>query len=135
MALSFMGLCALIFVVGRNWLPILYVDNLEVISMASSLLVIAGLFQLSDGAQVVCIAALRGLQDVKIPSVFIFVSYWIIGLPLGYFLAFILNHGAQGIWLGLLIGLTLTAIAMFMRFRMLVRRMAGNSAPAFQNIG
>jgi MATE family multidrug resistance protein len=135
MALSFMGLCALIFVLGRNWLPILYVDNLEVISMASSLLVIAGLFQLSDGAQVVCIAALRGLQDVKIPSVLIFVSYWIIGLPLGYFLTFILNHGAQGIWLGLLIGLTLTAIAMFMRFRMLVRRMAGNSVPAFHNIG
>jgi len=122
MALTFMMLCALVFMLGRHWLPGLYVDDREVISIASSLLIIAGLFQLSDGTQVVCIAALRGLQDVKVPSVLIFISYWIIGLPLGYWLGFTLGYGANGIWLGLLIGLTLTAIAMFMRFRMLVDR-------------
>ena len=122
MALSFMTLCALVFIFGRHWLPGLYVNDTEVIQIASSLLIIAGLFQLSDGTQVVCIAALRGLQDVKVPSVLIFVSYWIIGLPLGYWLGFGMGYGAQGIWLGLLIGLTLTAIAMFIRFRRLVNR-------------
>jgi MATE family multidrug resistance protein len=59
---------------------------------------------------------LRGLQDVKVPSFFIFISYWIIGLPLGYWLAFKINWGAIGIWTGLLIGLTLTATAMVLRF-------------------
>ncbi len=123
MALVFMTACAMAFVVGRHWLPTLYVNNTEVIQLATSLLIIAGLFQLSDGTQVVCIAALRGLQDVKIPSLLIFVSYWIIALPLGYWLGFRMGYGAQGVWLGLLIGLTLTAIAMFMRFRMLVNRL------------
>ena len=123
MALSFMGLCALIFIIGRHWLPVLYVDNGEVIALASSLLVIAGLFQFSDGVQVVCIAALRGLRDVKLPSILIFVAYWVIGLPLGYWLGFTMDYGAQGIWFGLLIGLTLTGIAVFIRFRMLVRKL------------
>jgi MATE family multidrug resistance protein len=123
MALGLMTFCALLFIGGRHWLPGLYVEDAEVITVASSLLIIAGLFQLSDGTQVVCAAALRGLQDVKIPSLFIFVSYWIIGLPLGYWLGFRAGYGAQGIWLGLLIGLTLTALAMYIRFRSLSRRL------------
>jgi len=122
MALSFMTLCAFVFVFGRHWLPGLYVNDTEVVAIASSLLIIAGLFQLSDGMQVVCISALRGLQDVKIPSLLIFASYWIIGLPLGYWLAFTMGYGAVGIWLGLFLGLTLTATAMFMRFRLLINR-------------
>jgi len=117
MALLLMVLWALVFIVGRNWLPGLYVENTEVIKIASTLMIIAGLFQLSDGTQVVCIAALRGLQDVKVPSLFIFIAYWIIGLPLGYWLAFDMKFGALGIWSGLLIGLTVTAAAMFVRFR------------------
>jgi MATE family multidrug resistance protein len=124
MALLLMMLWALAFIVGRHWLPGLYVENSEVIGVASTLMIIAGLFQLSDGTQVVCVAALRGLQDVKVPSLFIFISYWIIGLPLGYWLAFRTDYGAQGVWLGLLIGLTLTALAMFARFRALASRLA-----------
>ncbi len=123
MALVFMTACALLFIFGRHWLPTLYVDDLEVIEIASSLLIIAGLFQLSDGTQVVCIAALRGLHDVKLPSALIFIAYWIIGLPLGYWLGFMMDNGAQGIWLGLLIGLTLTAMAMLWRFRLMVRKL------------
>jgi MATE family multidrug resistance protein len=124
MALLLMMLWALAFIVGRHWLPGLYVENAEVIAVASTLMIIAGLFQLSDGAQVVCVAALRGLQDVKVPSLFIFISYWIIGLPLGYWLAFKTDYGPQGVWLGLFIGLTLTALAMFARFRALASRLA-----------
>ncbi len=118
-ALLIMTAWAIFFIVGRNLLPVLYVHDAEVIAIAGPLLVIAGFFQLSDGAQVVCIGALRGLQDVKIPSLLIFISYWIIGLPLGYCLAFVFGWGAIGIWLGLLLGLTLTATAMFLRFKKL----------------
>ncbi len=124
MALLFMTLCALVFIVGRHWLPGLYVEDNEVIKIASTLMIIAGLFQLSDGTQVVCIAALRGLQDVKVPSLFIFIAYWIIGLPLGYWLAFVMDFGALGIWSGLLIGLTVTATAMFVRFRVLAGKLS-----------
>lgn len=122
MTLAFMGCWAVIFIGGHGWLPYLYVDDVSVIEMASVLIIIAGLFQLSDGLQVVCVGALRGIRDVKVPSIFIFISYWVIGLPLGYGLGFAGGQGAIGIWVGLLTGLTLTALAMFWRFRMLSSR-------------
>jgi MATE family multidrug resistance protein len=128
MALVIMTLWGLLFVVGHNFLPEFYVSNPEVLAIASPLLIIAALFQLSDGAQVVCVGALRGLQDVKIPSLLIFVAYWIIGLPLGYLLSSVLGYGAVGIWAGLLIGLTVTAVAMFFRFRYLTRKLPGQQA-------
>ena len=120
-ALVFMSCWAVLFILGRNFLPTIYIDNAEVIALASPLIVIAGFFQLSDGAQVVCTGALRGLQDVKVPSAFIFIAYWVIGLPLGYALGFKAGYGSVGIWYGLLIGLTLTALAMFIRFRRLLQ--------------
>lgn len=123
MALFTMLLWAILFIVGRNLLPTIYIDDIEVIKMAIPLIVIAGFFQLSDGAQVVCTGALRGLQDVKIPTVLIFIAYWVIGLPLGYYLGFKVGLGSEGIWYGLLIGLTLTAAAMFIRFRRLLKRL------------
>jgi MATE family multidrug resistance protein len=129
MAMAVMLLWAILFIGFRNWLPELYVSDPEVIPIASSLLVIAGIFQLSDGVQVVCASALRGLQDVKIPSLFIFISYWVIGLPLGYYLSFILKIGPTGVWWGLFIGLTLTAIAMFLRLRHLIFRLGRNHIP------
>ena len=123
MALSFMTAWGIIFILGKNFLPQLYVDDIEVITLAGPLIIIAGLFQLSDGLQVVCIGALRGLQDVKVPSVFIFIAYWIIGLPLGYYLGFHTSLGPVGIWTGLLIGLTLTATAMVWRFNYLSKKL------------
>jgi multidrug resistance protein, MATE family len=122
MAMAIMSLWAVLFIGGRHWLPGLYVSDPEVIQVAASLLIIAGLFQLADGCQVVCASALRGFQDVKIPTIFIFISYWIIGLPLGYYLAFIVGIGATGIWWGLFIGLTLTALGMLLRLRQLIGR-------------
>jgi MATE family multidrug resistance protein len=123
MALALMTVWAVIFIAGNQLLPHLYVKDYEVIPIASSLILIAGFFQLADGLQVVCIGALRGLHDVKVPSVLIFVSYWIVGLPLGYWLGFNIGLGAQGIWLGLLIGLSLTAAAMFIRLNRLTKRL------------
>ena len=123
MALFTMLLWAILFIVGRSFLPTIYIDDLEVIKIATPLIVIAGFFQLSDGAQVVCTGALRGLQDVKMPTVLIFIAYWVIGLPLGYYLGFKVGLGSEGIWYGLLIGLTITAAAMFIRFRRLLKRL------------
>ena len=99
-----------------------YISDVQVLEVASSMMVIAAFFQLSDGLQVVCAGALRGLQDVKIPTLLIFVAYWVIALPAGYFMAFKMGMGPDGIWIGLLTGLTLTAIAMLVRFRQLSRR-------------
>src|SRR5260221_3993918 len=123
LAMSIMFLWGLLFILGKDFLPTLYVSDPEVIAIAAPLLIIAGFFQLSDGVQVVCLGALRGLHDVKIPSLFIFIAYWIIGLPLGYWLAFKMNLGAVGVWTGLLIGLTLTAGAMGLRFHILSRKL------------
>jgi MATE family multidrug resistance protein len=119
MALAFMSVWALLFIFGNSYLPTLYVADAEVLRIAAPIIVIAGFFQLSDGMQVVCAGALRGLQDVKIPSLLIFVSYWMIGLPLGYWLSFNQQWGASGIWIGLLVGLTLTAAALCWRFNRL----------------
>jgi len=128
MAISLMSVWAFIFILGKNILPGFYISDPEVIAIATPLLVIAGIFQLSDGVQVVCAGALRGLQDVKIPSAFIFIAYWIIGLPLGYWLGFKGGLGATGIWMGLLVGLTLTATAMFFRFNLLSKQIRRTSA-------
>jgi MATE family multidrug resistance protein len=128
LAIIFMSACAALFILGRNWLPHLYVTDVEVLTLAGPLLVIAGIFQLSDGIQVVSIAALRGLRDVTVPSLFIFISYWVIGLPLGYMLAFGLDMGAIGIWSGLCIGLTLTALATILRLHNFVRKLPVESS-------
>ena len=122
MAATFMFVCALLFFVLRFFLPTLYIDDPQVISLAASLLVLAGLFQLSDGIQVVGFGVLRGLEDVKVPTVVTFLAYWGLGLPLGYFLAFTMGMAEKGIWIGLLIGLTLTAGLLLYRFDQLSKR-------------
>ncbi|MBX2896635.1 MAG: MATE family efflux transporter [Cyclobacteriaceae bacterium] len=121
MAIAIMTLWALLFIVGKEFLPALYIDDEAVIQLTAALMIIAAFFQLSDGIQVVTAGALRGLQDVKIPSLLIFVAYWVIALPLGFVLAFILDWAALGIWIGLLVGLTITATAMVIRFNRLSR--------------
>ncbi|MDZ7624441.1 MAG: MATE family efflux transporter [Ignavibacteriaceae bacterium] len=116
MGASIMFVAGIIFILGRNFLPTLYVNDEVVISYASSLLVIAALFQLSDGTQAVGIGILRGLTDVKIPTAITFIAYWIVGLPVGYLLGFNLEMGVQGVWIGLLLGLTTSAVLLTLRF-------------------
>lgn len=122
MAIAIMAAWALLFIFGRYFLPSLYIDDEGVLQLTASLMIIAAFFQLSDGIQVVAAGALRGLQDVKIPSMLIFVAYWVIALPLGYLLAFPLQMKANGVWIGLFIGLTITAGAMVVRFYKLSNR-------------
>ena len=110
---------ALIFIIFRNYLPVLYVDDTRVISIASTLLIFAGLFQISDGIQAVGLGILRGIRDIKKPTIVTFISYWIISIPLSYFLGIEYGYGVYGIWIGLSVGLTLAAIFHVTRFNYL----------------
>lgn len=112
----FMALMALFFILGRFWLPTFYIENAEVVGIASSLLILAAIFQISDGVQVVALGALRGLSDVRVPTAITLVAYWILGLPIGYALAVYGHFGVYGIWYGLVIGLSIAAILLTMRF-------------------
>ncbi len=114
--LMFMGGCVLIISIFYKVLPALYVSEIEVQQIASSLLIVAVLFQLSDGLQVACMGALRGITDVKVPTLITLFAYWGIGIPLGYVLGFVADMGAVGIWIALFIALTAAAILLTLRF-------------------
>lgn len=111
------------FILFKNFLPTIYIDNPEVIFIASQLLIIAALFQLSDGMQVVILGALRGLQDVKFPTLICFIAYWIIGFPISFYMGKAEKFGSMGIWLGLFAGLTASAIMLYIRFNYLSRKL------------
>jgi MATE family multidrug resistance protein len=123
---------AILFFAFHDYLPKIYVDyddaenltdNIEVVSIASKLLIAAAIFQISDSIQVLVLGALRGLQDVKIPTLITFVSYWLIGFPVSWFLGKEDAYGSFGIWLGLLAGLTTAAILLYIRFNYLTKRL------------
>jgi len=122
---------AIFFLLLRYELPKIYVDlnevknyadNIEVIGIASKLLLAAAIFQISDGIQVVVLGALRGMQDVFIPTVLTFISYWVIGFPISWYLGKEEAYGSFGIWLGLVAGLTAAAILLYIRFDFLTKR-------------
>jgi MATE family multidrug resistance protein len=121
-----MSLSALVFISFPTPIIQLYLENPEDLSrvapLATTLLFIAGLFQLSDGIQVVGLNNLRGLEDVRIPTFITLLAYWIVGLPLGYLLAFPLGMEAVGMWIGLTAGLTVSAILVTIRFFKLARK-------------
>ncbi|REC43739.1 MATE family efflux transporter [Chryseobacterium sp. 5_R23647] len=128
-AFLFMCFCGIIFILGRNILPTFFTkpEEVEVIMLASKLMIIAALFQLSDGIQVTALGMLRGLQDVKIPSIITFIAYWLITIPLGYFLCVTLEMGAFGMWIALGLGLTISAFMLVKRFLdMSARRIKSN---------
>ncbi|MFT4737470.1 MAG: MATE family multidrug resistance protein [Cyclobacteriaceae bacterium] len=119
----FMAVCGLFFILFRQELTALYIDEVEVQLLASSLLIIAAGFQISDGLQAVGLGVLRGLTDVKVPTLITFVAYWVISIPLGYVLAFELDMGPTGVWIALSAGLSLSAILHIMRFRKKLTRL------------
>jgi len=121
--LIIMFLFSIGFILFKDILPWMFTDNLEVIKIASSLLIVAGLFQLSDGLQAVILGGLRGLQDVNVPSILTFIAYWIIGFPVCYYLGRVVDLGTFGIWIGLLTALTSSAAMLFIRFNYLTNKL------------
>ena len=127
---------ALFFVLFYKQLPVFFLDmnnqsqvldNAEVLEIAAKLVLVSAVFQISDGIQVVVIGALRGLQDVKIPMYLTFISYWIIGFPISFYLGLHTDLKAVGVWIGLLAGLTAAAILLYIRFHYLTKKLLHNS--------
>jgi MATE family multidrug resistance protein len=126
---------ALLFVALHTSLPYIFVDindvknlteNLEVIAISANLLLVAAVFQISDGLQVVVLGALRGLQDAKIPMYITFVAYWVIGFPISIYLGLETELKAVGVWIGLLAGLTAAALFLYIRFNYLTKKLIKN---------
>lgn len=123
---------ALLFVAFHTLLPKLFLDmefktdlqeTTEVVLIASKLLLVAAVFQLSDGIQVVVLGALRGLQDVKVPMYITFVAYWVVGFPISYYLGEYTSLKAVGVWIGLCAGLTFAAVFLYLRFHFLSQKL------------
>ena len=132
LAILIESLFAILFIVFHNYLPHLFLntadvsqlaDNNEIIMITAKLLLVAAVFQISDGIQVVVLGALRGLQDVKIPMYITFVAYWIVGFPVSFYLGKYTDLEAVGIWIGLLAGLTAAAIFLYIRFSRLTKKL------------
>jgi len=117
-----MFIAAAIFIVGKDYLPQFYVDDVHVLMISAQLMLIGGLFQVFDGVQAVGLSILRGMQDVKIPTVIAFISYWLIALPIGYFLAFTWDMGVNGIWYGFVVSLFVASVALVYRFNKLTKK-------------
>jgi multidrug resistance protein, MATE family len=108
--------CVIYFVLLRYQLPLIFTKEPAVISLAASLLFLAAIFQISDSTQAIGVGLLRGIRDVKVPTILVAVAYWAIGIPVGYWLAFGREMGAAGIWLGLVMGLTASSVLCNWRF-------------------
>ena len=122
LVLTFMIICALSFAIFNQQLPLLFSDDKAVITIAGQLLLIAGLFQLFDGTQVVGLGVLRGMGDVNMPTFITFFSYWVVGIPAAYVFGIHLDMGVQGIWYGLTLGLLSSSILLFFRYRYVIRK-------------
>lgn len=116
LSVGFMSCTALLMVAVPDVITGIYTQDQAVQNVAIGLLYMAAIFQISDGLQVSGYGALRGLKDTKAPMVVNLVAYWIIGLPLGYYLGISRGLGPQGLWMGLIAGLSVAAILHNLRF-------------------
>ena len=110
----------------RNYIPLLFTKDPEVIAIASQLVVLAGVLQLADGLQVVAASMLRGITDVKVPMIIAMFSYTIVCISIGLFLAFPMGMGAVGIWIGFVVGLSVAAVCLHTRFRIKFKELSSN---------
>lgn len=116
-----MTLTALLLFIFPESIVSIYTNDPEVSRVAVSLLFLAAIFQISDGLQVGGFGALRGLKDTRIPMVVNFIAYWLIGFPTGYYLGIQAGLGPEGLWGGLIGGLTVAAVLHNLRFHKLTK--------------
>lgn len=118
---------AINFTLFNQYLPYLITSDAKVIVLAAQLLIIAGIFQIFDGAQVVGLGSLRGIGDVNIPTFITFFAYCLIGLPFSYLLGIYFNLGINGIWYGLTLGLFTSSVLMYFRFQHVMKIKLGQT--------
>ncbi len=116
LSLFFQVISVTLMLVLRYQIVGIYTDDIAIIDIAASLIFLAAIFQFSDGLQVNAAGALRGMKDTTIPMIYMGISYWLVGFPLGYYLAEVQNMKAQGFWIGIIAGLTVAAILLLARF-------------------
>ncbi len=121
LVLGCMTFFALIFMIFSRELPGFFTKDEGIIDLASSLLLIAAVFQLFDGLQVTSIGMLRGMEDVKFPTVVTLVGYWVLALPLAYVLGFVYKLEVIGIWWALTFSLVFVGLILYWRFRKLTK--------------
>jgi len=121
--------CAIFFVIGRFQLPLLFNDEPRVVDYAAVLLFLTAVFQISDSVQAIGVGLLRGIQDVKVPTFFVLLAYWVIGIPSGYALAFWQGWEVAGIWVGLVLGLSASALLLTVRFLRLTKKVGKEGLP------
>ncbi len=121
-ALLYGLLCAIGFGLFRLQLPLFFNRNGDVVSMAATLLLFAAIFQISDSTQAIGAGLLRGIKDVRTPTILIGIAYWVIGIPIGYVLAFRYGMGASGMWIGFISGLSFASVFLFLRFLTMAKR-------------
>lgn len=126
LALAVQVVSAVVLVTLPRQIASIYTRDEGVTLIAVQLLVLAAIFQLSDGLQVSAAGALRGLKDTRGPMVVTVVAYWLIGLPFGYWLCFHQDGGPRGLWIGIIGGLTVAGVLLAIRFRHLSARLAGD---------
>jgi multidrug resistance protein, MATE family len=124
-ALVYGVFCAIVFIVFRHQLPVLFNKNAMVLEMAGLLILFAAIFQISDATQAIGAGLLRGIKDVKLPTILICIAYWVVGIPVGALLAFVFNMGAVGMWIGLITGLTMASAFLMNRFLRMSKRNGG----------
>ena len=115
-AMSIMIFFGIMFITLKNLLPKFYIEDTQVIELASSLLLIAAIFQIFDGMQATAIGILRGIKDVNFPLVLSFLGYWIVGIGSAYIFGFILDMKAFGVWIGLAMALMAVGVTLTLRF-------------------
>jgi MATE family multidrug resistance protein len=133
MAAAIMAVFGIMFMVAGRPIAGLFITAPDVLNLAAQLLIVAAVFQIADGIQVVSLSALRGLNDVRFPAAIAALAYWAVALPIGFLLAFRAGQGATGIWIGLAAGLGAAAVGLVMRFLAQTSQMACNSARVARN--
>ena len=114
-------LCAITFVCVKDVLPLAFNSDTAVVSIASVLMLFAALFQISDSTQAIGVGLLRGIKDVKVPTLYVALAYWVVGIPTGCLMAFVFDMGAAGMWVGFVAGLTFSSVFLNLRFFRKVR--------------
>lgn len=117
---GFMLTSCIFIMTFRLTIPELFISDPNIIAIASQLLLIIGLYQLVDGQQLMAHAALRALEDTKVPGVIVTSSYWFIAVPTGYALAYLFDLKLVGLWVGLFIGISLVSLGCFIRYQKIV---------------